>query len=73
MGLRHPPFMVPPGWQWPPFTGIQERMTHAFALSLWSIVFGIPTLLFCGMVRRTVLFVELLTSQHQNATKNPSE
>jgi len=51
LGLHHPPFMVPPGWQWPPFGSLQERIGHAFALSLWAIIWGIPTLLFCDFVR----------------------
>ena len=36
--LRHPPFMVPADWEWPPFTGIGDRVLHAFALSLWQLL-----------------------------------
>jgi len=56
-GLHHPPWMVPPGWQWPPFQTFRERLTHAFALSIWAFVFGTPTMVFCGIVRRTAAYV----------------
>jgi hypothetical protein len=62
LGLHHPPFMVPPGWQWPPFGSLQERIGHAFALSLWAIVWGIPTLLLCNIVRVVLAFFGLLPS-----------
>ncbi len=52
-GLRHPPFMVPPGWTWPPFASTSERIAHAFALSLWTVFVVPPTLLVLGLVRRT--------------------
>ena len=38
LSMRHPPFMVPAGWEWPPFQDFGERLTHAIALSTWQIV-----------------------------------
>ncbi|MBM3965156.1 MAG: hypothetical protein FJ308_08840 [Planctomycetes bacterium] len=54
MGLHHPPFMVPAGWQWPPFESIQERFVHAFALSLWVVPWGIATFCTCDVIRVVV-------------------
>lgn len=65
MGLRHPPFMVPEGWQWPPFTNLHERVVHAFALSLWTFLFGLPTMLLLGLLRR---LVSLVTRRADTAT-----
>ncbi len=73
MGLHHPPWMVPPGWQWPPFTTIQERLTHAFALSIWVLFFGIPTVLIGGIIRRAVVFIALQASKQENATNKPMD
>lgn len=67
-GMRHPPFMVPPGWQWPPFASIQERITHAFALAIWTFVFGTPTVIVLGLIRR--LFA-LIVPAAENANNNP--
>lgn len=53
-GLHHPPFMVVPGWEWPPFASIEERIGHAFALSVWTFIFGAPTILVLGVVRRSL-------------------
>ena len=39
--MRHPPFMVPAGWEWPPFESFGERAGHAFALCVWQ-VFWVP-------------------------------
>ena len=62
LGLHHPPFMVPEGWEWPPFGSLQERFWHAFALSLLAILLVIPTLLFCDIIRNGMEFFGLLTS-----------
>ena len=69
-GMRHPPFMVPPGWQWPPFASIQERITHAFALAIWTFVFGTPTMIVLGLIRR--LFA-LIGPTAETATNNPMD
>lgn len=68
LGLRHPPFLVPEGWEWPPFATIEERAIHAFALSIWTFIFGTPTVVLLGTVRR-LLVSSLLASK--TGTKNP--
>lgn len=55
--LRHPPFIASENWEWPPFDSIATRLTHAFALSLWSIPFGTFAFLVAGIVRRTLLWL----------------
>lgn len=54
-GLHHPPFMIPPDWKQPLFTSIEERMIHAFALSIWVWIFSTWTILILSMIRRTLL------------------
>ncbi len=51
-GLRHPPFLARVDFVWPPFQSIHERLLHAFALSLWVLYFGLPTLAVLGIFRR---------------------
>ena len=51
-GLRHPPLMVSPDWEWPPFASFEERIQHAFALSTWTFIFGTPTIIVLGAARR---------------------
>jgi hypothetical protein len=69
-GLRHPPFMVPLGWQWPPFESIKERIVHAFALAIWTFILGTPTMLVLGSIRR--LFAALNPTP-ETATNNPMD
>ncbi len=69
-GLRHPPFMVPQGWQWPPFASIKERTVHAFALATWTFVFGTPTMLVLGLIRR---LITALNPSPETATNNPMD
>lgn len=73
MGLHHPPFMVPEGWEWPSFTSIGERVGHAFALSLWTFIFGIPTVIVCGTIRRVVTATTRSTPHNETATNNPMD
>lgn len=69
-GLRHPPLMAPPSWQWPPFASIKERVAHAFALAIWTFIFGTPTMLVLGLVRRLFAVICLTTgSEKVTATK----
>lgn len=55
--LRHPPFIAPENWEWPPFDSMATRVAHAFALSLWSIPFGTFAFLVAGIVRRISLWL----------------
>ena len=68
-GLHHPPFLAPPGWEWPPFTSIKERAMHAFALSLWTFIFGVPTVAACGVMRRVTMGAST-PSQTTNRNEN---
>ncbi len=65
IGMHLPPFMAAPDYEWPPFNGLSERVVHAGILSLWTIPWGIPTLIFCS-------FIELITrSVAQRRVKLP--
>lgn len=59
LGMHHPPFMVPEDWKWPPFESFEERIIHAFALSVWTVIFGLPTIVWCGIVRRVALSCQM--------------
>lgn len=71
-GLRHPPLLVPPDWEWPPFASLRERMIHAFALSIWTFIFGTPTILIMGIVRRLIRMSNVTPDDATNNPMNPS-
>jgi hypothetical protein len=48
--------VYPPDWKEPPLNTIGDRVFHALLLSTWTFIYGTPTILFCGILRRYIEF-----------------
>jgi hypothetical protein len=58
LGMPHPPSIFfwstiyPPGFTWPEIDTLSARAFHASLLAAWAFIYGIPTLIVCGIHQR---------------------
>jgi hypothetical protein len=53
-GQRHPPFLAPGDFEWPRFESMEERLSHAFAISCWTLFWSPQVIIICGLLRRAL-------------------